>query len=793
MTRAIRSSCLRVIALLSVLLLCPVGTVPAKGKWVSHVDPSLISEIVLRDGELYIASSGGLVIYQPADSSFEQFTNTIGLPSNFLTCLAFDNSGSIWVGTEDAGIARLDATAGGFDVNPLNSTFHGLSDDRIKTLTAWGDTIVYGTRLGAGLIIQGFPGPRFFVRNGLPDDVVNDVFADGDVVWIATEGGVAFLDKLGFIRQYSVGLPDLSAKVFARADTAIWVGTANGAARFNPADSTWVPEGIAGEAVFSLSYDGSKLWAGARGRFHENDGSGWMTHGLFTIYGKYDLNNTISEVRGLQPIPGGQVYLGVAEASLERRGAHLVLFEGSTVRDLPFNTIPQNTLRRLSFDVDGSLWVSALQFGVGKLTPTGIWFNYNRAVGDTNLTTRLFNWAFLADSEGTKWFGALSSPSKPFPLDELQDGLDTDYSNDVWTHHGVRSGGLDGLGSLNSLRALEDPAGNRWFLSNVTHSGQGWWGINILSQDKSAWRQVNPMSTLPATMASGDVPDVAFGAGGDVWVGFRKSGIQRWVTGGYDQTNLFDFSDDAWITIRKSEDFDDSDLLSLALRSDGILWIGTESEGVYKYNTLTGAFRQIPPNRSAAGAGVGLLGPRVADLVFDRDENLWVATDLGLNRIARDDDNDIASFTTPGVWQNLLNLFFGIDAVSPIVDADCRALAMHPTKNILYIGTSGGLSVLDLASLEAVASGLSNVYVYPNPILRRKGHQVLRIANITAPVDVEIYTIEGELVHSQTARNSEDVVWDLTTQTGFVASSGVYMVRISSGAESLVKMVSLIR
>ncbi|MEJ2722773.1 MAG: two-component regulator propeller domain-containing protein [bacterium] len=203
---------------------------PAAADWISYVDPSLISGIVLHNGELYIASSGGLVVYDPESSSFEQFDNTVGLPSNFLTCLTFDAVGNLYVGTEDSGIARLKFTAGSLDVVPLSSTFHGLSDDRITSLAAWGDSVVYGTKKGAGLIIDGFPGARYLAREGLPSEVVTDVLSDGDRVWMATDSGLVYLDRFGFLTEVSQGLPDLNTKALARTDTAVWVGTGTGVA-----------------------------------------------------------------------------------------------------------------------------------------------------------------------------------------------------------------------------------------------------------------------------------------------------------------------------------------------------------------------------------------------------------------------------------------------------------------------------------------------------------------------------------------------------------------------------------
>jgi hypothetical protein len=100
---------------------------------------------------------------------------------------------------------------------------------------------------------------------------------------------------------------------------------------------------------------------------------------------------------------------------------------------------------------------------------------------------------------------------------------------------------------------------------------------------------------------------------------------------------------------------------------------------------------------------------------------------------------------------------------------------------------------VDLASSGAGTADLSKVYLYPNPIYGRKGNDSLKIENIDGPVTVEVYTIEGELVHSQTADTRGQVIWDLTTRSGVVAGSGNYLVRISGNGASVVKSVSLLR
>ena len=109
MTRQAQARSVAALAIAVVILV--VGFTAAE-EWTSYLDPSLISEIALSGGELYLATGGGLVIFDPATFDVEQFTNTIGLPSTFLTCLTFDSKGDIYVGTEDAGMARLQPRAG---------------------------------------------------------------------------------------------------------------------------------------------------------------------------------------------------------------------------------------------------------------------------------------------------------------------------------------------------------------------------------------------------------------------------------------------------------------------------------------------------------------------------------------------------------------------------------------------------------------------------------------------------------------------------------------------------------
>jgi hypothetical protein len=132
--------------------------------------------------------------------------------------------------------------------------------------------------------------------------------------------------------------------------------------------------------------------------------------------------------------------------------------------------------------------------------------------------------------------------------------------------------------------------------------------------------------------------------------------------------------------------------------------------------------------------------------------------------------------------------------ISPLANADCRSLAIDPNRDVLYIGTFGGLSAYDFSTPPATPSDLAKVYVYPNPVYTAKGHTGIKVGNLTGPVTVEVYDLEGELVDDPHKVNtSSDVAWDLTTRSGILAGSGNYIVRIIGEKGSVQRSIALIR
>jgi len=778
------------LAFAAIAVAIPGAASPASaGRWHNHIDASMINEIVPRGSDLYVATFGGMLVYDTTHASFTQYTNDTGLPSNALRCLTFDDKGDIYAGTDDIGVAKVRLTNGQLKlVRSLSEQIDGLASNTINSIAVWGDQIVYGSTPGAGTIRNDFASARFFERDGLPGPDVFDVLPVGNEVWMATAGGAATLNALGII-QTVAGTPT-NARALATDGTNIYVGTSTGVRRYDPSSSTWTDIGPA-QRIFSLAWDGTTLWSGGTRFFNRYSGSGttWTSVRTDSITNRYQFSDGSgnSETRGLAVFGNNDVFFGnVSTADL--RGTNLMHYDGTHIVNLRANTPGGNDVRRLDFDIDGSLWASFGSFYVGKLMPDGNWLNYNSAITGIQIPTNAFtNIAFLADSQGHKWFSSLSDPNRPplKALDELDDKQDASYGNDVWTRHQLGSGGGDTYGTLRPVRAAEDPVGNRWFMADDFIAE--WEGINILSRDGTSWFQMNP--SKESRMISGNVIDVAFG-NVETYVAFLNDGVYRWVNGGYTWPVLTAYQQDAWIPfVNKSQLPSTGDITRLAYRqSDGRLWIATTSGLFYTYG---GTVSSIP---TYTGIVPGIVSPKVQDILLDRDDNLWVATDLGLNRISRKDDNDIQTFLSQASFVLLSGLRYPIDVISPLANADCRSLALDPTRDVLYIGTFGGMSAYDFSTPPATPSDLAKVYVYPNPVYTSKGHTGIKVGNLTGPVTVEVYDLEGELVDDPHRVNtSADVAWDLTTRSGILAGSGNYIVRIIGEKGSVQRSIALIR
>ena len=109
---------------------------------------------------------------------------------------------------------------------------------------------------------------------------------------------------------------------------------------------------------------------------------------------------------------------------------------------------------------------------------------------------------------------------------------------------------------------------------------------------------------------------------------------------------------------------------------------------------------------------------------------------------------------------------------------------LHTLGQFGYKTFSGGAYTISsgmLNTLTPAASTLANAYAYPNPFKAALGHITITFTKLTSQATVKIYTISGELVRTLQKNSDVDTVgWDLRTDAGHKAASGLYLYAVTA-------------
>jgi signal transduction histidine kinase/ligand-binding sensor domain-containing protein len=295
----------------------------------------------------------------------------------------------------------------------------------------------------------------------------------------------------------------------------------------------------------------------------------------------------------------------------------------------PATTIAQTT--------DGFLWVGTAQ---GLMRFDGVQFMPWHPPQGQNLPGTHFS-ALLGSRDGSLWIGTTRGLARwkdgqlrtytdlqhPAPIAAIIE----DDSGTIWaTRYGqyAREAPLCSI-SEDRLRCFGKKDGIPvTYGLGLTHDSEGniWFGSKVLTR----WRPGTPPTTYfggNAELAKGDgVIDIALGPSGTAWASLDGTGPQLGVQ--Y-------YSGGKW-TSYAVPGFDGARVHSDALLVDrrGSLWVGTWNDGVYR---ICGG---LADHYSVSD---GLSGNDAGNLFEDREGNIWVVTDGGLDMFR---DTALASYTT---------------------------------------------------------------------------------------------------------------------------------------------------
>lgn len=341
-------------------------------------------------------------------------------------------------------------------------------------------------------------------------------------------------------------------------------------------------------------------------------------------------------------------------------------------------------VRRVQETSDGSLWVSTYSNGVFRITSDGgSETHFTRSAG--NLDSLAVNMIF-EDSRGNLWLG--SEDQGLFQLnksiDQFEPSLDLS-ANDIPVIH-------------------ETPDGRLWF---------GSWNHGLYAHDPITKMTNNfaPIQGNIDSISSKTIISLAQDDFGGLWVGTYDAGVNRIrvVADSFksyfpDRDGLIgppsgtvwsleeDANERLWIgtknglSIRESDGsfyavdsgFDREDARAMLARDNHML-VALRGKGIVKFNLQDLSGRLI-----LNASGDPLLQKRLIRLLID-DENggFWAGTHDGLFHISAD---------------NIITEHFSTSSESAKKLPHDRVRLLHLLDEILWIGTSGGLSRLELSS-----------------------------------------------------------------------------------------------
>jgi signal transduction histidine kinase/ligand-binding sensor domain-containing protein len=334
---------------------------------------------------------------------------------------------------------------------------------------------------------------------------------------------------------------------------------------------------------------------------------------------------------------------------------------------------------------DGYIWIAVsglLRFDGVTMTPIVPQKSFPTDAG--------INW-LLGSRDGSLWMATYHGlyrlkDGEAFGFPIQRGGVEhilEDHTGAIWITR-TRVRGIEGtlcriVGKDLKCYAKDQSDNPAYFANALAEDGSGdiWFGCQMLCR----WNGSSISHYMQEQMdhGSGDgVVGIAAGAAGSVWVAMDGVGpglgVRHYSNGSFMSYVVPGFDG---ATIRA---------VALLLDRDQTLWIGTESQGLYHIHD---------GHADHYGAAQGLTGDEVNSIYEDREGNLWVTTDKGVDLFR---DIPIVSFSsTEGLR--------GGGGVSAVIARN---------DSSLWAGVRGALAVIrpDSVSLTTTAGGRPIQYVY---------------------------------------------------------------------------------
>jgi signal transduction histidine kinase/ligand-binding sensor domain-containing protein len=342
-----------------------------------------------NDGKIWVGTDGGgLAVIQ--NDSVKWYTADDGLGNNKIYSILVDTADVVWIGTYGRGVNKISQ-------NHVSETYtysNGLPSNVIRSILRDREGNIWFATYG-GLAMLRRTGLTYFdTSQGLANSIVMAILRDkAGTLWIGTYGGGISKMRNGSIAQFKIehGLSHNAVRSLLEDSKGnIWIGTHGGATKVHGQSIRHYTtrDGLPGDVILAMLEDSrGRIWFGTFGA-----GVGIMSEGKFSTLTTSEglAHNT---VRSILEDENGTIWIGTDEG-LNRYD------EGFMRKYTTEEGLTHNTIRALAFDTDGSLWIGTDGGGVNILT--------NDTVRALTVEDGLANnvcYIIIADNDNNFWIG----------------------------------------------------------------------------------------------------------------------------------------------------------------------------------------------------------------------------------------------------------------------------------------------------------------------------------------------------------------------------------------------------
>jgi ligand-binding sensor domain-containing protein/serine phosphatase RsbU (regulator of sigma subunit) len=605
-------------------------------------DSKVYSAVQDKNHYIWLATPSG--VWKFNGNNFINFSQDKGLDEGGIRVLFIDNKDAVWLGHEGGGITRL--TGKVFERislldSILRSTITSINQDKDNQL--WITTESDGI-----LVIKNPEDPAPFLEyehylkgKGIWHQVFGSMVTDDGNLYFNTSVGIRKYNKTG--NSFEVYAPKgLSTYfsitvMFEDSKGNLWFGAYNGGVtKLNSRDNTFqyfdTHNGLASNWITSITEDrNGNIWVGHwkddynPGGISRIDPSGHIIV-FSTSNGLHD-----DRIRFIREDYEGNMLIGTTDHGLEIfKGERFVSF---TKKD----GLADNLVNAVIEDPQGQIWFGT-NLGISVYATEGKKSSFNQYNQTNKLIPNQID-IFKKDKNNNIWIGT----------PEQGVWLYNTARKQFFIHAEINSKIESGQTYIKRVEALE-----------VDKNGHLWIGTMVGLVEYDIARE-----SYVATYSQGSgltwnwINALFADSKGDLWIGHGENkGITRLHNGVF--------------TIVKN--IKDVTPTCITEDNDGKIWIGTESKGIFVLDKDSVSIYRFTD---------GLLSDRISLLYCDTRNNIYVGTNLGLNKIDQHNNKILAYTKSVG--------FTGIETKA---NAWCL-----DNKGYLWLGTANGAMKCDLNSL----------------------------------------------------------------------------------------------